>query len=310
MQGGRMRGSRWPVVLVCLLACGSSAAWGQPQFPDLKGQWITGKYSSTFGELEIAYLSARDVRGKYQPQYEGEIFGIVAWPDGKLIGHWSGTRSEERCDSERNGTFYWGKVALTFSRETNSFTGVWGNCHAMPTKTWVGQRSHYLPNSFARELAVVQGENRRERERRIREQLAETRRLKHEFDALRSQLKFPTLAAIDKSYGARLDGVQNYLSREMEQAAIARYSSNTEAERTAALALLERHLTAMRERASIRDEWNRQKALYFDVRHAEHRWWQSRQADPDYVPTFTTRNYPAVADDPERLLDIILSGGR
>ena len=96
---------------------------------DIPGIWTTSE-----GNLTLE-LDGSSVRGSYDVD-EGRIEGTL---DGDLLsGHWGEAGSARQCDTERLGTFYWGRIEWTFGAGT--FAGNWGYCEDEPTGAWTGSK--------------------------------------------------------------------------------------------------------------------------------------------------------------------------
>ena len=55
-----------------------------------------------------------------------------------LTGFWFQPVSDKKCNFEKNGTYYWGRMSFVF--KGNSFKGVWGYCGDVPNYPWNGKR--------------------------------------------------------------------------------------------------------------------------------------------------------------------------
>jgi hypothetical protein len=64
----------------------------------------------------------------------GRISGTLT--GNTMDGFWGEDTSARRCDTQRLGTFYWGRTRFVFNG--SQFTGLWGYCDAEPTSTWNG----------------------------------------------------------------------------------------------------------------------------------------------------------------------------
>lgn len=95
---------------------------------------IAGAWKSSEGTIGFEQ-SGSSVLGNYDQDngaIEGSISGNV------LTGYWSEDSSGRRCDTARNGRYYWGRIRFVFSG--SSFEGFWGYCNDVPAKTWTGNR--------------------------------------------------------------------------------------------------------------------------------------------------------------------------
>ncbi|MBI4920558.1 MAG: hypothetical protein HY834_02320 [Devosia nanyangense] len=105
--------------------------------PSGKAGDFGGKWTTTEGDMDLAQ-SGSDVTGTYV-QDNGRVAGDVS--DGKLAGYWGEDSSGVRCDTERLGTFYWGRIEWTLSDDGNGFSGSWSYCDQAPAGVWSGSRS-------------------------------------------------------------------------------------------------------------------------------------------------------------------------
>ena len=55
-----------------------------------------------------------------------------------LSGYWIQTKSMKKCDFEKYGSYYWGRLAFEFKGD--SFIGIWGYCDDKPNANWNGRR--------------------------------------------------------------------------------------------------------------------------------------------------------------------------
>ena len=56
-----------------------------------------------------------------------------------LTGFWFQPVSDKKCNFEKNGTYYWGRMAFQF--KGNSFKGIWGYCGDEADYSWNGKRA-------------------------------------------------------------------------------------------------------------------------------------------------------------------------
>ena len=113
------------------VAIGLAAAG--PHHGAVNGVWR----QSTYDRLTLHQDKKDHITGVYafkDGRIEGQVSGRT------LTGLWSQSSAGERCDAERLGSHYWGKVKLTASRDGRSFDGKWGYCDAAPTDGWSGTR--------------------------------------------------------------------------------------------------------------------------------------------------------------------------
>lgn len=103
---------------------------------DAQGDF-SGAWSSSEGALALSQSGA-GVSGTYS-QDNGRISGEVA--DGHLTGYWGEDSSGQECETERLGTYFWGRIDWTLAADGRHFEGAWSYCDAPPTGSWSGQRA-------------------------------------------------------------------------------------------------------------------------------------------------------------------------
>lgn len=106
-------------------------------------------YDTTFGRLTIEAWSKDRMAGRYAGTASdgsdaGRIEGVVTRDarDGSASfdGHWFAKSAGHRCDTQKNGTHYWGSATLIFNRARSEFQGYWDYCGAggAPEGSWHG----------------------------------------------------------------------------------------------------------------------------------------------------------------------------
>ena len=78
-------------------------------------------------------VRTNEVRGKIVSRYINKRSTHI------LTGFWFQPVSDKRCDFEKNGTHYWGRLAFAF--KDNSFEGIWGYCGGKANYSWNGRLS-------------------------------------------------------------------------------------------------------------------------------------------------------------------------
>ena len=106
-------------------------------------------YDTTFGRLTIEAWSKDRMAGRYAGTASdgsdaGRIEGAVTRDarDGSASFdcHWFAKSAGQRCDTQKNGTHYWGSATLIFNRARSEFQGYWDYCGAggAPEGSWHG----------------------------------------------------------------------------------------------------------------------------------------------------------------------------
>ncbi len=78
---------------------------------------------------------------------EGDIVGTANGPD--FNGYWIATSSRYKCTTQRNGSWYWGRIHWTLTTDGQHFVGTSGYCEADPAggTNWNGDRVGGAPAS-------------------------------------------------------------------------------------------------------------------------------------------------------------------
>ena len=66
------------------------------------------------------------------------IFGTISGQ--QLDGYWVNDISAVACDTQRDGSVYWGFVEFTFDPALEHFDGLWQYCEEEPAFAWSGDR--------------------------------------------------------------------------------------------------------------------------------------------------------------------------
>ena len=102
--------------------------------PSFRGNWKTSE-----GNMTLAWADHVTVTGTYS-QDNGRIIGNV--DDRRVLnGYWIEDGSSQRCNTAKDGSYYWGRVQFRLNADETEFTGKWSYCNAVPTSAWNGQRS-------------------------------------------------------------------------------------------------------------------------------------------------------------------------
>lgn len=89
-----------------------------------------------WGQLTVTTWGPSNFAATYTHDDGGTVTGQR---NGMTIdGVWSQTSSAQRCDTQRGGTFYHGRMTFTFSAELDSFAGLWSYCDGVLDQTWNG----------------------------------------------------------------------------------------------------------------------------------------------------------------------------
>ena len=89
--------------------------------------------SKTIRGIYFHPVRANEIRGKIVTTY------ISRRSAATLTGFWFQPVSDKKCNFEKNGTYYWGRLAFMF--RDNSFKGIWGYCGDEANYYWNGKRA-------------------------------------------------------------------------------------------------------------------------------------------------------------------------
>lgn len=106
-----------------------SGTTGDTQFRECTGEWFTSE-----GDMTLTQ-TANQVKGKYTTD-NGEVAGTLKGTE--LEGYWTQDAGDERCQTARQGKYFWGRFKYTFTAKT--FTGNWGYCEGSLDNEWTGVR--------------------------------------------------------------------------------------------------------------------------------------------------------------------------
>jgi len=117
---------------------------------DFEPEVIGSIYDTGFGRMTIERWDRDGVAARYDGQNEdgsdaGRVDGTLEIYDGDgsatLRGIWAQSNADQRCESQRNGTYHWGQVTLVFNRSRNEFQGYWDYCDrgGAAESAWHGQ---------------------------------------------------------------------------------------------------------------------------------------------------------------------------
>lgn len=105
-----------------------------------------GTWKTSYGEMRLResnpYVGSPEAVTKVDGTYDtdsGKIDAVIY--DTGLTGYWIETSSAQKCDTQRQGSFYWGRIE--FNKEIpnpDAFTGKWSYCNDNPTRKWSGKR--------------------------------------------------------------------------------------------------------------------------------------------------------------------------
>jgi hypothetical protein len=113
----------------------ANAPPNSPMPPSLIG---TTHWSTTEGAM-TAVINGNQFTSTYRGSYEGDNGRMAGTTNGNVFeGYWGENSSQRACDTERLGTYYWGRIRLVFS--ANRFVGQWSYCDLELGGEWKGIR--------------------------------------------------------------------------------------------------------------------------------------------------------------------------
>lgn len=96
--------------------------------------------SKQAGTITLEFQADNTVTGVY-PKYTGHLQGTLKGTD-RIDGNWwqdSGYSDDVKCNTQMNGTSYWGKFTLIEDADQKGFHGMWGACDKEPSDPWTGK---------------------------------------------------------------------------------------------------------------------------------------------------------------------------
>jgi len=118
------------IVFILASSVGILLPWTHAEGTSIGGVWKT-----TYSEMTFPDVTSGSMRAPYKSD-GGRILGTIAGH--VLTGHWVEIGSASKCKSQKDGSYYWGKVEYTFSADFTQFDGAWGYCDAAPDMKWTG----------------------------------------------------------------------------------------------------------------------------------------------------------------------------
>ena len=104
-----------------------------PGSPTVAGDWETSQGSATFTQSG----------GRLEGSYKGGSGRVSAQGSGSnWTGYWAQATSGHRCPIQQLGSYYWGRMAFTFTDQNRRLDGHWSYCDASPSAgdPWTGRR--------------------------------------------------------------------------------------------------------------------------------------------------------------------------
>ena len=89
---------------------------------------------SSFDQLVSVLANDDIVTGTFDNHGKLEVKGNMDNPT--YVGIWTASTAPEECDTEKEGSSYWGKVTFAMSDAGRTYTGKWGYCEAEPDRNF------------------------------------------------------------------------------------------------------------------------------------------------------------------------------
>ena len=100
------------------------------------GKWQA--WESSQGDMGLLRTEDGRLVGFYIPNDRGRL--LLELKGNVASGYWVENESRQRCDSERDGSFHWGRIRWEFNQEMTAFSGWWSYCEAESGDAWTGKR--------------------------------------------------------------------------------------------------------------------------------------------------------------------------
>lgn len=99
---------------------------------------FSGVWQSSEGRMVLGPVNDGRIQGKYEND-DGRVF--LNMRGDILAGYWVEKDSEQRCPTQRDGSFHWGRIELTFDAARTKFEGHWTYCDTTQRAgSWSGRR--------------------------------------------------------------------------------------------------------------------------------------------------------------------------
>jgi hypothetical protein len=118
------------VGLAAALLAVSLSAFATDPMSRRKGEPATF-VGSSFGQLVTVTGDDDTLTATFD---NGGKLSVKGNPDNpSYVGFWTADTAPTGCDSQKDGTAYWGKIKFEMSDAGRTYTGAWGYCDAEPT---------------------------------------------------------------------------------------------------------------------------------------------------------------------------------
>jgi hypothetical protein len=105
---------------------------------------ISGTWDTNLGQMTL-FKEGDSITGTYSSTKIGSIVDtgtITGKIKGRTFtGFWIKTKSTTKCQSQKNGSYYWGGIKFKFTKTFTKFDGSWSYCAGGGGGSWNGSRS-------------------------------------------------------------------------------------------------------------------------------------------------------------------------
>jgi hypothetical protein len=126
-----MTAAKTLVLLAALLT--ATAAFAADPMSRKKGEAATFTGSS-FGQLTTLLADDDVVTGTFDNDGKLSVKGSMSDPN--YTGYWTASKAPTECESEKEGTSYWGKLTFAMSDAGRTYSGKWSYCDADPDRAF------------------------------------------------------------------------------------------------------------------------------------------------------------------------------
>ncbi|MDP8169726.1 hypothetical protein QJU96_00260, partial [Pasteurella skyensis] len=121
---------------------------GKAGVQTIAGQWET---SQNWAKMQ---LDGSSVQGSYGED-NGRLFGDYDETTKTFTGYWVEDGSDYKCDSEKDGSYHWGRTVWRFDNKLCTFKGAWGYCGKKPNHNWTGSYLKPLTQSIIDKQSLI-----------------------------------------------------------------------------------------------------------------------------------------------------------
>ena len=109
-----------------------------PEYAKGLGDGAWQAWESSQGKMGLLKRADGKLVGFYNTNDHGRV--LLEMQGNVATGYWIENESRQKCESERDGSFHWGRARWEFNEQMNSFSGWWSYCEAESGEAWSGKR--------------------------------------------------------------------------------------------------------------------------------------------------------------------------